>query len=124
MEIKREREEFQRNQKVRNEWLVKEAAVVDEERARNLKHKDGLIGSIDERAAVRRAQREAELAEGAKQRAALEDGLEEVRRIREQKMKELTDAGVDPLYTVELAKFDPAKAISMDYRRGKEKKMG
>ncbi len=50
LEIQRERDEFLRNQAVRNEWIAKEKEAADAVRSRNLGHRVVLADSIDTRA--------------------------------------------------------------------------
>jgi hypothetical protein len=48
----------------------------------------------------------------------LETDLDAIRAIRERKVAELLDSGVDPLYAVELKSFDPQSRVSKDYKLG------
>lgn len=116
LEIQREREEFERNSEVRSEWLAKEKSAVTAERHRNLRHKDDLISDISKRERDRKAASAALLEESRK--GTLGADLDEIRRIRDEKVTELLDAGVDPLYVVELKKYDPQTRINDDFKMG------
>ena len=54
LEVQREREEFERNSRIRREWLEKESAATDAEREKGLAHKTMLQTSIADRADARK----------------------------------------------------------------------
>ena len=54
LEIQKERDEFERNPRVRNEWVAKERAEAEALRERNMAHRVQLAASIDDRADARR----------------------------------------------------------------------
>ncbi len=66
-------------------------------------------------------EREEELRAGAEQARKLAADMEAIQKIRNAKLAALQDAGVDPLYTVELAGYDPTVRIKQDYKLGASK---
>lgn len=116
--IAQEQEAFERIKKVQEETAQREREEDEKKRRENLKHKDELLTMIQEREKQAKKEREELLSLSTVDTAEREAYLERVRRIRERKVQELIDAGVDPKYTVQLAKHDPMKNIMKDYKLG------
>ena len=54
-------------------------------------------------------------------REKLESEMATINAVRDRKLGEMKEAGVDPLYLVDLSKYDPTVRISQDYKLGASK---
>jgi len=114
VEIQQEREEFERNLREREAWMAEEDRRDQARRQRDAKHRDEVLADVETRARERRVRRDRTLAEGVASLQSTVTDLERLRAVRERKRQELVAAGVDPRYTVELARYDPEKNIRRD----------
>lgn len=117
-EIEVDKAEYSRAMAVQRQWVESERAATDALRSANRDHVAALLRQKEEAEAAKKAEFEARRVEGARDRAAQEANLERLRKIREQKVQELLQLGVEPAYTVQLQKYDPMAAITRDYTRG------
>jgi hypothetical protein len=118
MEIQKERDEFERNQAARREWMASERRVMEDRRDRDRHHVKAVLQQAEEKlAAVKEARLERRNAGIAGVQATGEE-MTKLEYIRERKAKELREAGVDNKYTVQLRRFNPKDVIDKDFKLG------
>ena len=81
-------------------------------------HKDEILVEISEREKLRKKERQVFLAQAKTEQAQREADLERLRRIRNRKVQELLDQGVDERYTVQLQGYKPENVLLKDYKLG------
>jgi len=118
LEAKRQREEFHRNRRLQQEWMAREQAERDSKLHAAHRHKDEILDEIARREVQRKQERKAFLAQAQAEQAQREADLERLRRIRDRKVQELLDEGVNERYTVQLAGYKPEDIILKDYKLG------
>ena len=118
LEAKRQREEFHRNLALQEEWMDREKAERDAKLRAAHAHKDEILVEISEREKLRKKERQVFLAQAKTEQAQREADLERLRRIRNRKVQELLDQGVDERYTVQLQGYKPENVLLKDYKLG------
>lgn len=118
LEAKRQREEFHRNRRVQEEWMARERAEREAKLRAAHQHKDELLVEIAAREQKRKEDRKQFLTQAQTEQAARDANLDKLRRIRDRKVQELLDQGVDERYTVQLAGYKPEDIILKDYKLG------
>lgn len=118
LEAKRQREEFHRNLALQEEWMEREKAERDAKLRAAHAHKDEILVEISEREKLRKKERQVFLAQAKTEQAQREADLERLRRIRNRKVQELLDQGVDERYTVQLQGYKPENVLLKDYKLG------
>lgn len=117
-EIEVDKAEFERAIEVQRTWLAAEREAQATRAAANREHVRSLLTQKQEKEAARAAATIKTREEGAKERAEADAKLARLQAMRDAKIAELLEMGVDPKYTVELARYDPAYAIKADYKLG------
>ena len=80
--------------------------------------RDLIIDTLADREQQRKAERRAFLEQAKVEQAQREADLERLRRIRDRKVNELLEQGVEERYTVQLAGYKPENVLLKDYKLG------
>lgn len=105
-----EKEEFVAALRVQDEQLDRERAAAEARAKEAAEHLRAIKAQMDEKEARARREREREVALTHAAREEADRELERLRAVRDRKVQELLDLGVDPIFTVELQKYDAAVA--------------
>ena len=128
----RAKERLERQQKViaRAMWekdnAVQKAAIAktrreqEEIHVQNAHHVAVLQRQIDEKSSARRTARTEFHKMGAETNRVMAESMQRVEDLKVSRIAELKARGVPEKYLSELINFDPSKAISQDYKRGKQ----
>jgi hypothetical protein len=119
MELEREKDEFDANQAARTQWMRAEHDAKEAVRARDVAHRDALFHDVEVRAAARKAAADATRGEGKDDIQLRDAAVAKLKHIRDEKIRQLVDAGVDPKYTADLRRYNPMQVILKDYKLGR-----
>ncbi len=103
---------------MQREYLEAEDAARASRAAANTQHRQALAGMVSEREVHRRTQRQREAEEGKDFLAGRDSRIQRVRAIRDKKVAQLQEMGVNPKYTSQLKRVDPMTALLKDYKMG------
>jgi Trichohyalin-plectin-homology domain len=119
MELEREKAEFDANQRARADWMQTERDAAAARRAADVAHRDALFDEVGRRETRRRADFLATKGEGKDDIAQRDRDVAKLKHIRDEKIRQLVEAGVHPKYTADLHRYNPMDAILKDYKLGR-----
>jgi len=113
-----ERREFESAQEAKREWMVGERSVRERRRAADRSHVQEVLRQAEERLAERKEVWGRTREEGKEGLKGTDAEMEALRQVRDRKVRELREAGVEGKYTVQLRGFDPRAAVDKDFKLG------
>lgn len=117
-EIERERQEFERAQAAKKQWMAAERAGREQRRSKDREHVREVLSQAEERLAAAKAAGVRTREQGGESLRATDAEMEELHHIRERKIRELRAAGVESKYAVQLQRFRPRAVIEKDFKLG------